>query len=265
MQVTTRTMQVQGHRVSVGEVGEGSPLLVVNGSGANLEMLTPLMERLAGTHHVVAFDQPGMGRSAARCPTLGVPELASLACGVLDQLGIRSADILGYSFGGAVAQHMALVAPARVNKLVLVSSMCGIGSVPPDPLALSAALAHIWRLPGLDRHTAAWAFGGVVGTSEKAYHDFRRRAARAFPDPVSYAGQAVAISSWSSLPWLWAITKNTLVIAGGADRSVPPVNAYVLASLLPRAQLQVLPGAGHLLLLDQADDVARLVETFLTR
>ena len=71
------------------------------------------------------------------------------------------------------------------------------------------------------------------------------------------------MSTWSGLPWLWALRCPTLVIAGTDDSVVPLANAKLIAALIPRARLELLPHAGHLLVMDQAADVAGLVEAFL--
>jgi pimeloyl-ACP methyl ester carboxylesterase len=78
-----------------------------------------------------------------------------------------------------------------------------------------------------------------------------------------YFGQLVAGISWSSLPWLHRIRQPTLVLSGAADPIVPPINARILAGRIPNAELEIVPGAGHLLLMEHAEPVAERIATFL--
>ena len=84
-------------------------------------------------------------------------------------------------------------------------------------------------------------------------------------DPTlwGYAGQLTAAASWSSLPWLHRVHNPTLVISGGSDRIVPPINARILACRIPDSRLQIVEGAGHLLLLDHAELCAAAISEFL--
>lgn len=141
---TTRMMTVCGHPLRVLDAGprDGHALLIINGSAANLEVLAPLVATLSRTRRVVTFDQPGMGGSPASYPTLLVPGLSRLATNLLRDLGIDKADVLGYSFGGAVAQHIGLTRPDLVRRLVLVSSVYGTLGIPADPISNLVVLGH---------------------------------------------------------------------------------------------------------------------------
>lgn len=266
-----RRIEVDGITLRLRDTGapagasDALPLLVYNGSAADLEVIDPLVDALSPHRRVLAFDQPGMGRSPAVFPTLTIPQLADLGARVLDLLGVERADVLGYSFGGAVAQQLALTAPRRVRKLVLVASVYGLGGIPTDPFTTAAVIAHQSPTPtppGM-RALARLGYGGVVKTDDTALEAFERAVAAAPPDLNSFLGQALAAGTWSSLPWLWAITTPTLVLSGDDDLIVPVANAVVLATWIPRARLRVLTGAGHLMVLDQTDDVAREISAFL--
>ena len=113
-------VSVEGIRLHVEEYGDGPPLLLINGIGAHAGMWKPLREALPGPR-LIAFDAPGTGRSATPPIPLSLEALARVAEGVLDELGVEQADVLGYSFGGAVAQRLARRAPERVRRLVLAA------------------------------------------------------------------------------------------------------------------------------------------------
>ena len=110
-------VDVEGIRLHVEESGDGPPLLLINGIGAHAGMWKPLREALPGPR-LIAFDAPGTGRSATPPIPLSLEAIARVAEGVLDELGVEQADVLGYSFGGAVAQRLARRSPERVRRLV---------------------------------------------------------------------------------------------------------------------------------------------------
>src|SRR6478672_8877889 len=104
--------------VRVARIGDGEPLLLINGLGANLEMWQPLVRVLAADRELIAFDLPGTGRSARPRWPLRMPQLARLVTELLDDLGYDQLDVLGYSLGGIVAQELAHRAPERIRRLV---------------------------------------------------------------------------------------------------------------------------------------------------
>ena len=116
--------------------GRSRPLLLVNGIGANVEMWTPF-RRALGDRCTVAFDVPGTGNSSTPLRPLTMRELGRVATGLLDALELRDVDVLGYSFGGAIAQEMARADDGRIAHLVLAATTCGWGTVPGDPLSLA--------------------------------------------------------------------------------------------------------------------------------
>lgn len=263
---TTRTMLVGGCPIRVRDAGprERQAVLIVNGSAANLLVLDEFITLLARTRRVIAFDQPGMGRSPAVYPTPLIPDLARLCARLMGELGIGHASVIGYSFGGAVAEYLALTRPDLVKQLVLVSAVYGAAGVPSDPLSSIAVFAHQTALQPFIRQPARRAYGGGVGRDDAALEAYEHAIASAAPDPLSFVGQAIAVSMWSALPWLWAIRCPTLVLTGSEDHVVMGANSRIIAALVPKARLEILPGAGHLLVMDQAGEVVPLVEAFLS-
>ena len=259
-------MTVCGHPLRVRDAGpkDTEALLIVNGAAASLEVLDSLITLLAQSRRVIAFDQPGMGGSPATYPTLLVPTLSRMATNILRDRGVTKADVLGYSFGGAIAQHIALTRPDLVRRQILVSSVYGTLGIPSDPISNLVVLGHQTPAQAMCRAYARKAYGGVVARDEAALDAYEKAIEAAPPDPISFLGQAVAMSLWPVLPWLWALRAPTLVITGDEDHVVPLANARLIAALLPDAHLEILPGAGHLLLMDQAAESAALIEAFLT-
>jgi poly(3-hydroxyoctanoate) depolymerase len=228
----TQEVQLRGLRVHVRRQGEGPPLLLLNGSTRPLESWEPVMDALSG-RTILSFDAPGVGGSPTPILPLSISMLAAIAAAVLDSAGLDTADVLGFSHGGAVAQQLAIDAPAKVGRLILVSTSCGIGATPGNQDALRSLLpptpAHPW--PDSDAVGTLWHFLGI--------------------------------SSWSSIPFLGAIRTPTLVVCGSYDRVVPPANSILLAQRIPGAELVMLPAGHDLQRKGTAGALAATVETFL--
>ena len=145
------------------------------GLGGNIEMWDPL-ERALIDHGIqtIAYDASGTGDSPARLIPQRMHGLARQAAHLLDALGHPDADVLGVSFGGAVAQELTLANPHRVRRLVLASTTCGIGGVPGNPLALALLATPLrYYSPAFLRLTANVLYGPG---------DRRRRGPVAQPD-----------------------------------------------------------------------------------
>jgi poly(3-hydroxyoctanoate) depolymerase len=242
-------------------LGAGRPLLLINGLGGNVEMWDPLRAALVG-RRTLAFDAPGTGESATPGTPMSIDHLARLVAKALDQLGIDDIDVLGYSFGGAVAQAVARLDRDRIHRLVLVGSTSGWGGLWLDPRAVAelATPARFYRGRNPD-HIDRRAFGDPGGRSFG--HLDRARMARP-PSLVGYYWQLIAIVGWSSYAWLDQIQQETLVLVGARDRAAPVRNSEILTARIPRASLQVVPEAGHLLLMaDDVRDPASRIAAFL--
>ena len=248
----------RGHTIRVTECGEGEPLFLVPGLGCNAEMWTPFMEQFP-RRRLISFDAPGAGRSSTPHYPISVESLAALAAAVLDQRHVACTDVVGYSYGGAIAQQLAYNHPERVARLVLASTTCGIGAVLGSLPAL-AVLATPLRFysPAYFERTAARVYGGATGR-DPARHQ-REMAARHRLPPTSYgyAMQLLGGMAWSSWSFLPEITHETLVICGDDDPLVPLANGHMLAERIPRARLEVVERGGHLLLWDDAEAGERI-------
>ena len=121
--------------------GTGVPLVLCNGIGASLEVLDPLLEHLNPDTTVVRFDVPGVRASPDSPLPYGFPYLAVLLRRLLDKLGMqRPVDVLGLSWGGALAQQFAFQNPRRCRRLILVATATGITMVPGQPTVLAKML-----------------------------------------------------------------------------------------------------------------------------
>jgi poly(3-hydroxyoctanoate) depolymerase len=247
-------------RWSVGP-GAGRPLLLVNGLGANIEMWEPLRRALAG-RRTVAFDAPGTGGSPTPRTPLGLVQLAALVSASMDRLGFGEIDVLGYSYGGAVAQVMARRDRRRVKRLILAGSTSGWVGFSIHPLALAGLATPARYYLGRGGDTVSrLAFGDG---RQATFHNLDAARAALPPNTLGYWWQLLSIALWSSQEWLDQIPQETLVLVGDRDRAAPMANSKFLAERIPHARLRVVEGAGHLMLMtDDVDEVARTIDDFL--
>ncbi len=243
--------------------GEGQPLLLVMGIGGSIEMWEPLVARLR-RFTTIAFDAPGTGESETPAWPLRMPQLARVCAGVLDALDMREVDVLGVSFGGAVAQEFTHRHPERVRRLVLAATMPGVGGVPGrlDALAL---LSTPYRYYSRDhfRSIAARLYGGELARHPELLDKEAYTRIGHAPSVKGYLWQLAAITGWSSLPYLRSIRQPALVMTGDDDPIIRVMNGRILAWALPNARLHVVRGGGHLFLIDQAAESARVISDFL--
>ena len=129
-----RSLRVAHWRL--GEKSDHPPILFFNGIGANIEAVAPLAEMLTERGFVM-FDMPGTGESPDPVMPYNPFTMCWTASQVLDQLGVELCDVMGVSWGGAMAQHFALQHPKRTRRLVLAATTPGMLMVPGNPAALS--------------------------------------------------------------------------------------------------------------------------------
>jgi poly(3-hydroxyalkanoate) depolymerase len=257
------TVRAAGLRLRVGRHGEGRPLLLITGIGAHLDMWAPFAHYAEG-RELIAFDPPGAGLSQRPRLPLRMGGLAAVVRALLDELGLERVDVLGYSWGGALAQELARRAPDRVRRLVLCATAPGLGGSPPRPLAaLMLATPARYYHPRLLTLTVPHIAGGRTAREPSVLAAHAGDRLQRPPDPLGYAYQLYAVAGWSSLPWLHRLPQRALVVGGDQDPSVPLRNARLLAARIPRASLHVVNGGGHLFLLDEPENVAAAICAFL--
>lgn len=264
-----RTVAVRGiaARVSVrparGRFAEHPPLLLCNGIGASLEALQPLVDALDPDRGVIRFDVPGVGGSPPPPFPYPLAGLSSWVAALVTRLGHREFDVLGLSWGGALAQQLALQSRRRVRRLVLVATGTGSLMVPAHPSVLARMMTpRRHRDPAYAARVASQIYGGSMRSDPARGADLLHAATRAGPKR-GYYYQLAATTGWSSLPFLPLVRQPTLVLAGDDDPIIPVANAHVLARLIPGSRLHVYPG-GHLGLLTESDELAPVIEHFLT-
>lgn len=262
----TRTFYVNvgPTRIRVRTVGAGAPLLLIMGIGGNLDMWQPLTGAL-GERQVIMFDFPGTGNSSLSWlpPTMGFNALMVRL--LLGRLKLADVDVLGYSWGGILAQHLAIQHPASVRRLVLVATTVGLGGKPP-PLDVASRLLTPRRYYSRSyfRNVAPSLYGGRYRSDPTMVESHAAQRTGRPPSPIGYLAQLTALAGYSTLPGLPFIKARTLVLAGGDDPIVDTLNPRLIARTIRHSELRILPDAGHLLLVDSPDIAAPLIDEFLT-
>src|SRR5664279_3335248 len=241
---TTRHLTVgrQQFRVDVraGD-GTGTPLLMCGGIGTSFEVLQSLVGALDPGIDIIRFDAPGVGGSPVGALPYGFPQLSWMLARMLDEMGYHQVEVLGFSWGGALAQQFAVQHAGRCRRLVLISSSTGVLSVPGAPwLFAKMATPH-----GFRDNAMAMMAGSMNGGQSRARTD---DVGRLFGDTLVVSGrgylyQLAAAASWTSLPFLTLIRQPVLVMGGEHDPIIPVTNARILAALLPNSTLYVYPAA----------------------
>jgi poly(3-hydroxyalkanoate) depolymerase len=252
-----------GQRIRVNvRHGTGVPLVLCNGIGASLEVLDPLVEQLDPDLTVVRFDVPGTGGSPTSIAPYGFPYLAWVLGRVLSKLGIGVVDVLGLSWGGALAQQFAFQNPRRCRRLVLVATGTGLLMVPAHPRVLAKmATPRRFSEPGYAASIAGDLYGGTVRAHGDDVAQLFVRQLHA-GSRLGYLHQLLAGSVWTSLFALPAVRQQTLIVAGTDDPIIPVINAHILHALLPHSRLHLHCG-GHIDLVHNAPELAPIIEEFL--
>jgi 3-oxoadipate enol-lactonase len=248
--------------------GQGPPLCLISGyrlSGAVWPRR--FITRLATSFSVISFDHRGTGLSDKPDGGYRFTSQAKDVIGLLDHLRLPRVHLLGFSMGGVVAQEMALTYGDRIGRLILFGTFCGgIWSEQPssavmrrlleaEHLSPEAGARHIWPLVYSPAFIAANA--DLVGQQLR----------RELQHPTS------AIAAQRQMEALWQVNNYwvlprikaaTLVAAGAEDVLVKPGNAALIAGRIPNARLELLPGLGHRAIWEAPEEIADLVDDFLT-
>ena len=264
-------LPANGIELNVERAGTGQPLLLLHGFTGSTETWAPVLQRLAAESEIVAIDLIGHGRSdvPADWTRYSFERCVADLLAVLDTLGIAETDLLGYSLGGRVALHLAAAAPERVRGLILESASPGLA----DPterrarLESDLALADEIERAGLESFVDSWEQQPLFA-SQRSLPEAERltlRGQRLRSDPRGLANSLRGMGAgrqeplWERLPDL---AMPTLILVGELDRKYCELGRQ-MAAQLPNARLEVVPGAGHTVHLEQPDHFGDAVLSFL--
>ncbi|WP_338674528.1 alpha/beta hydrolase [Streptomyces sp. SCSIO 30461] len=254
------------------ERGAGDPLLFLAGTDGDLlhhDAVSPFRTQLAETFRLLTYDERGLGSSDAPDVAYTMADYADDARGVLDVIGWDRPFVVGYSFGGMVAQELALRHPERVRKLVLLNTSSGGAGGASYPVHQLAGLGrdelHRRRCELWDtRHDRTWqllhpeqmqAWGdewdalAVVGAQ-----DHRR---------IGQARQLGARKAHDTFDRLPALTMPVILVTGQYDGIAPPERQFAMASQLAHCEIGIFQG-GHRVLWEDST-AAQAITDFLSR
>ena len=210
----------------------GTPLLFLNGIGADIATAAPLLAQIHD-REVWTLDMPGVGGSPDALLPYGAPTMAAVVMEIADRFGHKRIDVAGFSWGGALAQQVAVQFPGRVRRLVLMATT---PSVSAPGIGWAAFLDDDMLASGLKLPTAT---------------------------PLGLAYQTMAMAGWTSAAMLPHL-KNVpvLILMGERDGVVPACHGQTIADLIDGAVLEVVPGS-HLFPFTHAAAIAARISAFL--
>jgi pimeloyl-ACP methyl ester carboxylesterase len=254
--------------------GPGLPLLLLQHFTGTLDNWDPaLTDALAAGRELILFDNAGIGRSSGSVPTT-VAGMAKHAAAFVDSLGVPTCDVLGFSLGGMVAQHMVLDRPTIFRRMILVGTAPRGGE---DIMHLEKPrlATHLQDPSNKGYSVLQKIFFTLTPNGQAAGASFVERLAERKEDLDGVSGPAVAnaqiaaFRDWERVTGerfaeLRTIRHPTLVVNGVHDEMIPVVNSYRLVENLPNAVLLTYPDAGHGSLFQYHDSFARQAAAFLS-
>lgn len=275
-----QTVNVAGKPIFLAEAGGGPPVVMLHGGGpgaSGVSNYSRNIDALAQQFRVVVPDMPGYGRSAK-----GVDQadpfgyLADMIRGLLDELGIATAHLIGNSYGGAAALRLALDTPHRVDKLVLMGPG-GIGTTRAAPTAGLKSLLSYYGGDGPSRDKLeTFIRNYLVYDGASVPDDLIDVRYNASLDPEVVADPPLRRPSGPMVLrtlWRMDLTRDsrlrrlqtpTLVLWGRDDKVNRPTGGPMLVNLMPNAELVMTSRTGHWMQWERANLFNRLVADFLS-
>jgi pimeloyl-ACP methyl ester carboxylesterase len=267
---------VEDRPVNTIELGEGPPVVFVHGLSGSWQNWLEQLPVLAREHRVVAMDLPGFGYSPMPREEISIAGYARLLDGLLGELGIAAATVVGNSMGGFIGAELAIAFPQRVERLVLVSA-AGL-STHNDPRTVRAMPALL-RLQRIIAAGAAW----LASKSEEVVRRPRLREATMglvvrhpsrlpavlAAEQLRGAGKPGFIPALEALigydvrDRLPEIACPTLIVWGDRDRLISVRDADVFAELIPDSRKMIFEDTGHMAMLERPEAFNELLSGFL--
>src|SRR5438874_4716093 len=218
--------------------GDGDPLVLIMGLGADSRGWAMQTTALAEHYRVVLIDNRGVGKSSVAPPPYTTKQMAADVLAIMDDAGIERAHILGVSLGGTIAQELVLAAPERVRSLALGSTWPGPSVWRSRIRQLQLGILETQGIEALVRFRALFIFTPALVVGAPAMMDVIEKTMAETP-LEGYLHQLDAAETHDARARLGGITTPTLVLTGKRDILVPPELSFEVASLIPSAQLEV--------------------------
>ncbi|MFF5933334.1 alpha/beta fold hydrolase [Streptomyces sp. NPDC012508] len=254
-------VRVGGVDVAYTRKGRGPLVVLVHGAGLDGRMWQPQVEALADEFTVVAWDEPGSGRSSAVPAGFGLEDFARALAAVIEDVGLGPAQVAGLSWGGTVVLELYRWRPDLVRSLLMVDTYAGWkGSLPPEEVA--ARVEGAQRMLAVSREEFVPTLPGLyaVGPPERftVLLDAMNREVR----PETMAMQLSLMAEADETDLLPRITVPTLLLWGERDARSPLEVAYAFQAAIPHAELVTIPEAGHMSNLEAPEAFTAAVRAF---
>jgi len=256
------TLRANGIDIRYDVQGSGPWLMLSHSLATDLTLWDDQMAALTPHFRVLRFDTRGHGGSGAPETPYDFAMLTADMLGLMDALGVGRSHFCGISMGGMIAQHLALAAPDRIDKLVLVSTT---SSYPPEARALWTDRIAGVRARGVEPLVAPTLERWFTAPYRAAHPEVMERIGkliRATP-AAGYIGSGQAIAALDVTDRLPTLRCPTLVIAGADDAGTPPDMGRKIAGQVAGARFELIPSASHLCNVEQAAEFNSLLGDFL--
>jgi pimeloyl-ACP methyl ester carboxylesterase len=256
-----KVVRVGGLEVAYRRIGDGPPLVFVHGAGDDGRIWQPQVAALADEYTVVAWDEPGAGRSSDLPAEFNLEDYAHCLAAVVEDVGLGPAHIAGLSWGGTVAQELYRHHPGLVATLILIDTYAGWRG------SLSAEEVRA-RVLGAREMLAAppeefdLTFPGLFAGDPPAEFVSLLEEIAAGVRPESLARQLSIMADTDQRDLLPQIVVPTLLIWGELDERSPVSIAHELEEAIPDTELVVIPGAGHLSNLEKPEIINEAIRKF---
>jgi 3-oxoadipate enol-lactonase len=259
--------QVGPYEINYVEKGAGHPVVLIHGLAGDHAAWAAPMDTWSRDHRVLAFDNRGAGQSTQVDEPISTEDMARDTLALMDEAGIERAHVVGRSMGGAIAQHMALIAPERVHTLVVLASFARLDPIGVRVLTNMREVLE-WRGDWGDhaRHsvpnfvspkffnenpdTIAQIEGLIGGTSRM---------------PACYVRQNHACLEHDTLDRLGEIACPTLILAGGADPICSLTATRWMQEGFPDSETVIFDGCSHFFLIEQPERFMNVMGEWLTK
>jgi pimeloyl-ACP methyl ester carboxylesterase len=239
-----QSVLTNGLEIAYERAGEGPPLVLVHGAAEDGRIWQPQLAALSDEFTVVAWDEPGTGRSSDAPTGFGLTDYAHCLAALIDALALGPVHVAGLSWGGTLALELYRRHPERVATLVLADTYAGWkGSLPEEEVrARVAGVRRMLAAPaGEFDPTLPGLFAGERPAESVALLEEIAAAVR----PEHLGAQAFAMAETDQRDLLPRIAVPTLLVWGELDARSPLTVAHQLEHAIPHAELVVIPGCGH--------------------
>lgn len=248
------------------DVGSGEPVVLLHGLAGDHRAWTPQIEALKARYRVIAFDNPGSGKSSHVAAPTNLNEIARCVLRHLDRLGVDRFQIVGRSMGGGIAQEVAFEAPERVKSLALAGSFTKLDRL--GIRLIENMRDFITKDPDWERWTREFSFTFV--SADYFLEDEARMSrlegiiADKSRDIRSYINLANACLTYNSVGRLRNLACPLLVMAGRKDPICSPLTTSWITEECPKAQLRYFENSSHFFLMEEAPAVNALLLEWLS-